>query len=202
MTRIDYFQLASVSIVLLVIVGKAVYSWITTGINPVVIGRGQGWWRVIELLSSLSVVLWIIEVALRALHSRFVIFPHALPVALLHTPAAKGLGVFFVILGVTLLLLAYLSFGASWRMGIDRQTPGALVTNGIFAVSRNPIYVGSILCFIGIFLINGTWFFLIFTLLAIVGIHFEILREEDFLMQQHGAEFSKYRERTARYLIW
>lgn len=202
MVFLDYFQLAAVALVLLIIAGKTLHSYIATGINPIVIGRGRGWWRLIEALSGLAVVLWIVEVVLRGLHSRFEIFPQALPLPFLHTEVAKGLGVLLVIFGLVLFLLAYLNFGASWRVGIDRRTPGELVTRGIFALSRNPIYAGSTCCFIGIFLIDGTWFFFIYDLLAILGIHFEILREEEFLKKQYGRDYDEYSRRTPRYLIW
>ena len=46
------------------------------------------------------------------------------------------------------------------------------------------------------------WFFLIFALLAVVAIHFQILREEEFLRKQYGADYAEYHRRTARYLIW
>jgi hypothetical protein len=33
------------------------------------------------------------------------------------------------------------SFGDSFRVGIDEKKPDKLVTSGMFAISRNPIYV-------------------------------------------------------------
>ena len=76
------------------------------------------------------------------------------------------------------------------------------MTGGIFGITRNPIYVAFILFFFGIFLINGTWFFLICALLAVVALHFQILREEEFLTKQYGQSYEEYCRRAARYLIW
>ena len=202
MTFFDYFQTALVVIVVCVIAIRAISSWIATGVNPIVVGRGQGSWRVLEFFSLVAVILWVIEVLLRAFGSRFEIFPGAVGVAQLHTPAVRIVGVALLMIGMVPFILAFVNFGTSWRIGIDRKTPGTLVTTGIFAFTRNPIFVAFILFFFGVFLLNGTWFFLIFALLAVVAIHFQILREEDFLRKQYGADYAEYHRRTARYLIW
>jgi protein-S-isoprenylcysteine O-methyltransferase Ste14 len=199
---LNYFQLAALVIVVCVIATKTLHSWITTGVNPIVMGRGKGAWRIIELLSFLALLLWMFEVVVRAVELRFDLFPEAVNVGVLRTQPARILGVFLVGLGIIPFILAYVNFGTSWRIGIDRETPGGLVTGGIFVVTRNPIYVASHLFLFGIFLINGTWFFLIFALLAVVAIHFQILREEEFLKQQYGQSYNDYCRRVARYFIW
>jgi protein-S-isoprenylcysteine O-methyltransferase Ste14 len=202
MSFFNYFQIIVLLLVISVIIGKALYSWRATGIFPIVIGRGKGPWRIIEGLSSLALILWVTEALLRAFHSRLDIFPDRLPVGFFETDAAKILGVVVVMLGLVPFILAFINFGTSWRIGIDRKTPGQLVTAGIFSITRNPIYVGFILFFSGIFFINGTWFFLIFAVLAVVAIHFQILREEEFLRKQYGQSYEEYSRRVARYLIW
>jgi protein-S-isoprenylcysteine O-methyltransferase Ste14 len=40
----------------------------------------------------------------------------------------------------------------SWRIGIDTKTKTELVTNGLFSISRNPIFFGMIITLIGVFL--------------------------------------------------
>jgi protein-S-isoprenylcysteine O-methyltransferase Ste14 len=202
MSFFDYFQVIVLLIVICVIVGKALYSWSVTGIFPIVIGRGKGAWRVIELLSFVALILWVTEVLLRAFQSHFEMFPDKLNVTLLHLPAVGIAGVVMILLGLILFLLAFFNFGTSWRIGIDRKTPGSLVTGGVFGITRNPIYVAFIAIFFGIFLINGTWFFLIFALLAVVAIHFQILREEEFLKKQYGESYADYCRHAPRYLIW
>jgi protein-S-isoprenylcysteine O-methyltransferase Ste14 len=54
--------------------------------------------------------------------------------------------------GLILLLLSLVSFGQSFRVGIDVYHPDKLITTGIFALSRNPIYVGFAFVLLGQFL--------------------------------------------------
>ncbi|MCL2137664.1 MAG: isoprenylcysteine carboxylmethyltransferase family protein [Coriobacteriia bacterium] len=92
------------------------------------------------------------------------------------------------------------SFGDSFRVGIDDQSPDKLVTTGMFAYSRNPIYVCFDLFFAGQFLIHRN----IAIAVAVVGfalvIHRQILREERFLASHYGDEYTEYRNRVRRYL--
>lgn len=202
MTIVDYFQVSIAVILLGVIATKATYLRLTTGINPIVIGRGKGPWRIVEILSLGSLGLWMIEVVLHALHSRYDIFPQTLNVAFLHAGTVKIVGLGLASIGLITFILAFLSFGNSWRIGIDRRKPGTLVTGGIFSITRNPIYLAFDLLSVGMFSINGTWFFMVFGFLAAVACHFQILREEEFLRRQYGRGFDEYCKRTARYLIW
>jgi len=202
MSFFDYLQISIAVILLCVIATKAIYLRVVTGVNPIVVGRGKGTWRIVEILSLGSLLLWITEVVLHAVHSRYDIFPQKVNVALLSAAAVKIAGVVLVSLGLITFILAFLNFGNSWRIGIDRKKPGALVTKGIFSITRNPIYLAFDLLSLGMFLMNGTWFFLIFALLAAVACHFQILREEEFLRRQYGQEFEKYCKQTARYIIW
>ena len=50
-------------------------------------------------------------------------------------------GVLLCLAGLVLLFLCLVSFGKSFRVGIDQEHPDKLITTGLFAFSRNPIYV-------------------------------------------------------------
>jgi protein-S-isoprenylcysteine O-methyltransferase Ste14 len=139
---------------------------------------------------------------LHATHSRYDFAPERVQIALLHVQPVRIFGAIVACVGLLIFLLAFFSFGDSWRIGIDRKTAGELVTGGIFSISRNPIYVAFDLIFIGVFLMNGTGFFLIFAVLAILAIQSQTLREEKFLAQRYGEEYEQYRRSTPRYLIW
>jgi protein-S-isoprenylcysteine O-methyltransferase Ste14 len=102
-------------------------------------------------------------------------------------------------LGLLLMAWSLISFGASFRVGIDNRQPGALITSGIFAFSRNPIYVAFGCVLLGEFLIQPHWLLLIYLVAGIVLFHRQVLREEAFLEQQYGTEYDAYRQRVRRY---
>ena len=203
MNFFDYFQIVSVAIVLLIIVGKVAYLRLSQNINPIAIGGGKrGLLLAVELIAFAGLVVWMIEVILYGFHSALRIFPSPLDAPLINSLPVKIIGVALVTLGLILFALAFISFGNSWRVGFDVKTPGALVTTGIFALSRNPIYVFLDVWFIGIFLINGTLIFLIFAVLAVAVQHWQILQEESFLLKLYGEPYQNYCARTGRYIVW
>lgn len=63
----DYIQLAAIAVFLLVIVTKAIYLWVTAGINATAAGRGKrGWGLFFELFAFTGLTVWIIETLLSA----------------------------------------------------------------------------------------------------------------------------------------
>jgi len=91
-------------------------------------------------------------------------------------------------------------FGNSFRVGIDENTKDKLITTGTFSVSRNPIYVGFIAFFIGLFIAYSNILIIVFLLFFISIIHRQIVREEIFLTNFYGAEYFEYRKKVRRYL--
>ncbi|MFZ0629854.1 MAG: isoprenylcysteine carboxylmethyltransferase family protein [Acidobacteriaceae bacterium] len=102
--------------------------------------------------------------------------------------------------GLSLMLASLVSFGRSFRVGIDSEHPDKLVTSGVFSFSRNPIYVAFALVLLGEFLIFPNWIFLAYAAAGTWLFHRQVLREEDFLRRRYGEEFTAYRERVRRYL--
>ena len=199
----DYFLVVSVAVPLLILAGKAAYLRLSKSINPIALGGGKrGLPLAAELIAFAGLSIWVIEVLLFAFHSGFHLFPSPLRAQLIDSLPARVVGVVLVTLGLILFALAFISFGDSWRVGVDMKTPGALVTKGIFAVSRNPIYVFLDIWFIGVFLINGTMIFLIFAVLAVAVLHWQILQEETFLLKLYGEPYQNYCARTGRYVVW
>ena len=109
-------------------------------------------------------------------------------------------GLFLCVAAVTGFSLALASFGDSFRVGIDEHKPDRLITNGMFAISRNPIYVCFLMFFTGLFLIHRNIVIAVAIVLFILAIHRQILREEKFLSAHYGEEYEEYRKRVRRYL--
>jgi protein-S-isoprenylcysteine O-methyltransferase Ste14 len=102
--------------------------------------------------------------------------------------------------GILILVLSLVSFGKSFRVGIDVDEPGRLVTTGVFAVSRNPIYVGFFAFLLGQLLVSPDWVPLIYLAGAAALFHRQVLREEDFMRQRYGQEYADYCRRVRRYV--
>jgi protein-S-isoprenylcysteine O-methyltransferase Ste14 len=199
MTFYDYFQIAAVLCFALTILIKTLYLW-SRGVNPIAIGGGKkGLVLILEIISFSSLFVWMVEIVLYALHCSFHIFPSPLDTQILDSPEARIVGVVLTCIGFAIFSIAYLSFGDSWRIGFDIKRPGTLVTSGIFAFTRNPIYLSLDLWFTGVFLITGALIFLIFAILAFLAQHWQILQEEAFLTNLYGQPYRDYRRRIGRY---
>ncbi|CAA9585027.1 MAG: hypothetical protein AVDCRST_MAG86-3372 [uncultured Truepera sp.] len=108
-------------------------------------------------------------------------------------------GAFLCLTGLALLLWSLISFGQSFRVGIDAERPEKLITTGVFAFSRNPIYVAFALILLGQFLISPNWLLLVYAGTGAWLFHRQVLREEAFLTQHYGQEYTAYRNRVKRY---
>jgi protein-S-isoprenylcysteine O-methyltransferase Ste14 len=118
----------------------------------------------------------------------------------LHTGIVSWVGVFFCAIGLLLLLLSLVSFGKSFRVGIDVEQSDKLVTTGVFSISRNPIYVAFGLVLIGQFLVFTNWILLVYLGAAIMLFHRQVLREEEYLKKHYGKEYLEYCGKVRRYL--
>jgi protein-S-isoprenylcysteine O-methyltransferase Ste14 len=109
-------------------------------------------------------------------------------------------GVVLCILGLLLFLLSLVSFGKSFRVGIDEEKPGALITTGVFAISRNPIYTAFGFILFGIFLIFPNWILLLYLIAGLWLFNRQVLLEEDSLKKIYGEEYMEYCKKVRKYL--
>jgi len=119
---------------------------------------------------------------------------------LFRSAAAAWTGAVLCAGAFVLMIATLVSFGASFRVGIDTQQPDDLVTTGTFAISRNPIYVAFAMMLAGEFLLQPHWILLLYALAGFGLLRRQVLREEAYLEQRYGHEFRAYRERVRRYL--
>jgi len=117
-----------------------------------------------------------------------------------HSELLAWVGVLLCFAGLVLLLLSLVAFGKSFRVGIDVDRAGKLVTTGVFAFSRNPIYVAFGCVLLGQFLVFPNRILLVSVAVGIWLLHRQVLREEEFLRQHYGQEYEDYCRRVRRYL--
>lgn len=116
-----------------------------------------------------------------------------------HSEGIRWVGVLLCLAGLVLIAWSLVSFGKSFRVGIDTEHPDKLITNGIFTFSRNPIYTAFGLVLLGQFLIFSNWILLVYLGAATWLFHRQTLREEIYLKQYYGREYSDYCARVRRY---
>lgn len=106
----------------------------------------------------------------------------------------------FGLAGIVITIISQHQMGDSWRIGVDQKEETTLKTNGLYAKSRNPIYFGILLFWIGV---SGTFPHpLIWALAAICWCCIEIIVrkiEEPYLKKIHRDMFETYLLNTNRY---
>lgn len=110
------------------------------------------------------------------------------------------LGIVLCLLGLLLFIYALISFGKNFRVGLDENHPGKLVTSGAFAISRNPIYVSFAFVLLGNFFIIPNWILLLYVVAGIWLLNRQIKREEESLQSIFGAEYKEYCWKVRRFL--
>lgn len=121
---------------------------------------------------------------------------------LLFAPWTK-LGVTVFAAGVALVGAAIADMGPSWQMGFDQSVPEhGLVKSGVFRWSRNPIYLGLIVLFIGWLLVLPTLLSLIIVAGVGLGVRRQAIDEEEYLQRTYGPEFRAWAGEVGRFVPW
>ena len=110
--------------------------------------------------------------------------------------------------GIALLCAVLLLGGAAFEMrkaktNIPTWEPTlALVTDGVYARTRNPIYLAFIIFLIGTgMLFNSDWMFALIIPFVLI-IHYGVIRrEERYLLARFGAPYADYMKQVPRYLL-
>ncbi len=144
----------------------------------------------------------LILIALFLYVSVYAIFPKLyfsfLPFNVLHNRWVIYAGLCLLLISFIWTVAAQQQMQDSWRIGIDHETPTVLVTDGLFAISRNPVFLGMITSLLGLFLVTPNAITLLFLVVGYVLIQVQIRLEEEFLQKQHGTTYIEYRQKTKR----
>ena len=113
----------------------------------------------------------------------------------------------YVIGGALLLLGLSISTPTKRQLGREHQPSGPgrpttkLLTDGMFGLTRNPMYLGLVLSSVGIgLLFNAPW--LLILLILVIGIvHIVLIApEEKYLAEEFGEEYEQYATRVRRWI--
>ena len=179
-------------------VWPSVRTYKQTGINPITfgktdnahdfIGRWFKWMFILVLIATVG--YWVGDSA----------YQYLMPAHFLIQPSIQWIGVALCIISLVWTVIAQWQMGQSWRIGIDQQHKTELKTSGLFAVSRNPIFLGMITTLIGYFLVLPNAVTLFVATAGYLLIQIQIRLEEEFLRSQHGMIYEQYMQTVRRIL--
>lgn len=132
-----------------------------------------------------------------ALH--FVV-PFSLPQGILRQILIP-VGIVLIITGVGCIVMARREL-ARFSQPTDPGRPtGKVVQTGVYAISRNPLYLAGVMVFLGLGLALNLLWALVMLLLSIIGCHYVlILPEERYLAAKFGDEYNGYIASVHRWL--
>jgi protein-S-isoprenylcysteine O-methyltransferase Ste14 len=115
--------------------------------------------------------------------------------------AVQVAGLLVALAGFAATLAAQTGMGASWRIGVDPGERTALVTTGIFAHVRNPIFTAMVAAQLGVVLMVPTWVSVLALVALGLAVQLQVRAvEEPYLRSVHGAAYDGYAAGTGRFL--
>lgn len=109
-----------------------------------------------------------------------------------------GLGM--ALLGSLLTVFAQSDMGRCWRVGVPEAVPDALVTTGLFGVSRNPVFLGMLMLAVGLALALSSAVMIVCAAAFCLACEIQVRDEERLLENAFGAEYAAYRQSVRRWI--
>jgi protein-S-isoprenylcysteine O-methyltransferase Ste14 len=118
-------------------------------------------------------------------------------------PARGVLAACAAVLGVTVCVMGIVEFRRAGTTvnPLKPSQSSSLVVSGIYRLTRNPMYLGFLLCLAGwALLLSNVLAFVFLPIFVLYLNRFQILPEERALATLYGEQFTAYRERVRRWL--
>lgn len=93
-----------------------------------------------------------------------------------------------------------LAFYALSMADFARPKPAGLNVNGLYRLSRNPMYLAYFLCLLGCVLMTRSWTLAALLVIFQAASHWIIHSEERWCVEQFGEEYIRYMAQVRRYL--
>ncbi|MFE9466821.1 methyltransferase family protein [Streptomyces virginiae] len=113
----------------------------------------------------------------------------------------RGAGLLLTVAGMTFTLAAQTNMGASWRVGVDSGERTTLVTGGLFAHVRNPVFTAMVFTAVGLALMVPNWIAVLGLIALTAAVQLQVrVVEEPYLSTVHPDAYGAYTARTGRFL--
>lgn len=171
--------------------------WLRARTNALVLPGGDSaeaivgrWFKAVLVLELAATAVWALgPPSLRSIGAIALPWPQAMAV----------LGWILCLCTLAAVVAAQTHMASSWRIGVD-QTPTELRRVGLFALSRNPIFLGMRLMLLGLFLVLPNALTMVAMLLGEAMMQIQVRFEEAHLDRMHGQAYRTYRSQVRRWL--
>jgi protein-S-isoprenylcysteine O-methyltransferase Ste14 len=117
------------------------------------------------------------------------------------SPEAKLIGWVLIVSSAVFVLPALWRFFASKNSLVPIKPANTLQTTGIYAISRNPMYLALLLLYLGFAIFKGNWWTYILSPLVVVIIQSYVIRkEEQYLHRTFHHQFETYCKKVRRWI--
>lgn len=121
--------------------------------------------------------------------------------SILHSLMAKAIAMLLFIAALFFLLRSLRQFFITKNTVILFKPASSLQTTGIYAITRNPMYVGLAIVYLGVTVFIGNWWnIILFPILIFIVQQYIIKREESYLAIEFGQEYEVYKKNVRRWL--
>jgi protein-S-isoprenylcysteine O-methyltransferase Ste14 len=124
---------------------------------------------------------------------------YLLPFWYLENPFLQIAGLIILFITLVWIAIAQYQMANSWRIGIDEKNKTRLVREGVFSLSRNPIFLGMLGTLLGLFFIIPNAVTFMFFITGFIVIQIQVRLEEEFLRETHGVDYTDYCKKTRRW---
>jgi protein-S-isoprenylcysteine O-methyltransferase Ste14 len=117
------------------------------------------------------------------------------------TAPIETAGAFMIVLGVLLIAWGMLTFARARTAILPMKSASQLVDHGPYRLTRNPMYTGMSLIYLGTMLVmNWVWALFIFPVVIWLLYRYVISKEERYLEAEFGEEYREYCRKVRRWI--
>ena len=193
-----FLPVASLLYLLLVFVLRSFILWKQTRVNLLVFGNTDKAHDYIGRVYKVMVLGTWISITLFSFFPNQ--YPFLLPIEYLESDQLKFAGLVLLFVSFLWTSIGQYQMSGSWRIGIDYEETTRLVSNGLFKYSRNPIFLGVLISYLGTFLIIPNILSFSIMLVTFVTIQTQVRLEEEYLESVQGKEYIEYKSQVRRWL--
>ena len=193
-----FLPIATLLYLLLVFVLRSAILWNQTGVNPFVFGNTEKAHDYIGRVYKVMVLCTWVSIGLYSFYTPW--YPYLIPIDYMDLDWLKTTGLILLIISFLWTSVGQYQMSKSWRIGIDYEEKTDLINHGLFKYSRNPIFLGVLISYLGTFLIIPNILSFSILLVTFVSIQTQVRLEEEYLEKVQGNEYLVYKKAVLRWI--